>query len=196
MGCLTAARLRRFCCSPLGAFVGKISVSPGRPRSYRAKERSRRCTDATNIWCGISAHALKLAGVVGPKPFGAGGDRRKGDAYPGRFSGPRLARGGRTAQRWRRGRRPCCYLVTERHRLSGRDLCLRAAWRAGRPYQYALSCSRSRQPAASNARGRAGDAVGIRARRLSSDFCGSTYPGSGQSPLCTCTAKGPQCHHA
>jgi hypothetical protein len=53
--------------------------------------------DAKNIWRGISAHALKLARVVEQKPFGAGGDRRNGDADPGRFSAPRPARSGRTA---------------------------------------------------------------------------------------------------
>ena len=173
------------------------------PRTERQCRCSRRLsavplegTDAKNVWRWISGHASSVANMVGKERHRAGSDRRYSDADSARFAGPRPARGGRATHGRHRRRRPRRALVAEQRRVSGRYLRLRPAWRASRPYQHALSCSRGRQPAAPNARGSAGDAMGICVGRFSSDFLRATSGRSRRATLCARSADISQCQSA
>jgi hypothetical protein len=160
--------------------------------TMEAGSRSRRlkwsCSDAENLWTRISAHIGRADGMVRAGPGGTGRDRRRWHAGPARLPKPRAALRRRAAQRGREFGLSGGAVAAERKRLPGRNLCLRSAWCACHPYQYALSDSGSRQPAASVARSRSGDTMGISARRFPSDCRRPARGGSRRAALRAWTA--------
>src|SRR5262245_36047959 len=95
---------------------------PWRRRKVQKRRLKWSCSDAENLWTGISAHLGRADGMVRTGPGGTGGDRRRGHAGPARLPKPRAALDRRAAQRGLRFGLSGGAVAAERERLPRRNL--------------------------------------------------------------------------